>query len=105
MTNTSGEGDKYLNFLSEPQQALVARALRSWEFSQILWGVVTEHTAETLPGTGLYVCARCGVGLDPAREENGRPLNPENIAEEVEQEIAKHWAELLAYEVVEGIVR
>ena len=97
MTNMSGEADEWLNFLSAQEAKLVGRTLSSWEFAMILWGVVTEHPSERLPGTNLYVCGGCGVGLDPAREENGRPLNPDNIAEEVEQEIAKHWGELLAY--------
>ena len=103
MTNTSGKADEWLNFLSTPEQALVARALRSWEFGVILWGVVTEHTSETLPGTDLYVCAKCGVGLEPAFDENDP--GPANIAEGVEMAMAMHWAELLADEVVDGIVR
>lgn len=99
MMNT--QGDRWLSFLSEPEQALVARALRSWEFGVILWGIVTEHLAETLPGTDLYVCAKCGVGLELEHDETG--AGPQNVTEEAELAIAKHWAELLAHEVLEGI--
>lgn len=101
MTNMPSAREEWLSFLSEPEQALVARALRSWEFGVILWGVVTEHTSETLPGTDLHVCAKCGVGLELTHDETG--AGPQNVAEEVELAIAEHWAELLAVEVVEGI--
>jgi hypothetical protein len=95
--------EMWIDFLTGPQQAAIVRALRTWEFAVILDAVVDEHPMETLPGTDLHVCARCGTGLEPAREEYGRPLSLEQIDDEVKLEIAKHWAALLADKIEDEI--